>query len=93
MLTARTPNFHLLPLCEDFDPCQARKRMICAFHNVQDMLEGIVEVQGILSNNNTLQCEKIINFPSQMTEKFDLALFNETMILVEHLPNHYAVLA
>ncbi|GFR18711.1 MYND-type domain-containing protein [Trichonephila clavata] len=61
--------------------------------NVQDMLEGIVEVQGILCNNNTLQCEKIINFPLQMTEKFDLALFNETMVLVEHLPNHYAVLA
>lgn len=60
---------------------------------VQDILEGIVEVRGILSNNNTLQCEKIINFPRQMTENFDLALFNETMMLVEHLPNHYAVSA
>ncbi|XP_055934459.1 replication protein A 14 kDa subunit-like [Argiope bruennichi] len=56
---------------------------------VQDMLEGIVEVQGILSNNNTLQCEKINNFPTRLTDKFDLVLYNEVMALAERLPSHF----
>ncbi|CAL1286704.1 unnamed protein product [Larinioides sclopetarius] len=56
---------------------------------VQDMLEGIVEVQGILSNSNTLQCEKIVNYPARLSDKFDLSLYNEVLTLAERLPSHF----
>ncbi|KFM80865.1 Replication protein A subunit, partial [Stegodyphus mimosarum] len=54
---------------------------------------GIVEVHGIASLNNTIQGQHIVPFEREVTENFDLSLYNEAVLLMSRHRDHYISMA
>ncbi|XP_046680967.1 replication protein A 14 kDa subunit-like [Homalodisca vitripennis] len=54
---------------------------------LDDMVEGLVEVQGVVQGKGLVMCDYYINFPPELAETFDLELDNETAVLLNAIPN------
>uniref|UniRef100_UPI00358E22BC replication protein A 14 kDa subunit n=1 Tax=Myxine glutinosa TaxID=7769 RepID=UPI00358E22BC len=55
---------------------------------LSEMLSGVVEVIGNVTNRNNLQCLSYIQFPEDRG-KFDMNLYNDGLKILQDFPEHY----
>ncbi|KAG8222239.1 hypothetical protein J437_LFUL001437 [Ladona fulva] len=49
---------------------------------LQEILDGIVEVHGVGMGRNVMKCDNFLAFPPEFTHNFDMAAYNEAVILI-----------
>jgi len=58
---------------------------------IREALSEIVEVYGEVDSECNLNCLNYACFEPSMYEKFDMDLYNETIVMANQLPKHYPV--
>ncbi|XP_046391338.1 uncharacterized protein LOC124159519 [Ischnura elegans] len=49
---------------------------------LQEPVEGIVEVHGVGMGRNVVKSENYLTFPPEVTNNFDMAAYNETVVII-----------
>ncbi|ELU15457.1 hypothetical protein CAPTEDRAFT_203407 [Capitella teleta] len=55
---------------------------------VQEYLDGVVEVHGMVDQRLQIQCQQYVNFSSS-TAKFDMKTYDKAIQLMHKHPQHY----
>ncbi|KAI0220829.1 hypothetical protein LSAT2_027702 [Lamellibrachia satsuma] len=53
---------------------------------LQELIQGLVEVQGQINERNEVICQSYILFPGENTENFDMTLYNKAIQLMKQVP-------
>merc|ERR1712226_1171295 len=56
---------------------------------LQEYIQGTVEVHGVVTPDNSVQCTNYILFPSADGQPFDAGSYNRAVALAHQLANHY----
>ncbi|CAH1789274.1 unnamed protein product [Owenia fusiformis] len=63
--------------------------MIDVGQPIQDYIDGLVEVQGMVTETNSINCENYVIFSPEATSSFNMNLYNKAVELTQTLADHY----
>ncbi|KAK3588045.1 hypothetical protein CHS0354_012091 [Potamilus streckersoni] len=56
---------------------------------LNEYVSGLTEVHGQVDQRNQIICHNYINFPKEVSDNFDINLYNDAVELMSRLPEHY----
>ncbi|KAL3831788.1 hypothetical protein ACJMK2_023492 [Sinanodonta woodiana] len=56
---------------------------------LNEYVSGLTEVHGQVDPRNQIICQNYINFPKEVSDSFDMNLYNEAIGLMSRLSEHY----